>query len=147
MMGLIPLTFASTWLTGATVFLGAFIAALWLSLVIWTARDIRARTPDRRAQILAVLVVVLLNLPGLLIYLLLRPALTLDEAYQATLEEEALLAGLTERARCPGCSRAVSPDWQVCPACSTRLRKPCSKCGKPLDLTWKVCPYCTTPQT
>jgi RNA polymerase subunit RPABC4/transcription elongation factor Spt4 len=136
-----------TWLYAATVFLGAFIAALWLSLVLWTVRDIRARTPDRRAQILAVVVVVLLNLPGLLIYLLLRPPLTLDEAYQATLEEEALLQGLAERARCPGCSRAVSPDWQVCPSCATRLRKPCSKCTKPLDLTWKVCPYCATPQT
>jgi len=143
----IPLVTTQTWLYAATVFLGAFIAALWLSLVIWTARDIRSRTPDRRAQVLAVLVVALLNLPGLLIYLLLRPPLTLDEAYQATLEEEALLQGLAERARCPGCSRAVSSDWHVCPSCATRLRKPCGKCGKALDLTWKVCPYCASPQT
>ncbi len=137
----------TTWLYAITIFLGAFLAALWLSLVLWTVRDIRARTPDRRAQILVALVVVLLNLPGLLIYLLLRPPLTLDESYQATLEEEALLQGLAERARCPGCSRAVSPDWQVCPSCATRLRKPCSKCGKALELTWKVCPHCATAQT
>jgi hypothetical protein len=57
----------STWLYAITVFLGAFVAALWLSLILWTVRDIRARTPDRRAQFLAALVIVLLNLPGLLI--------------------------------------------------------------------------------
>ena len=72
----IPLVTTQTWLYAATVFLGAFIAALWLSLVLWTVRDIRARTPDRRTQVLAVVVVVLLNLPGLLIYLLLRPPRT-----------------------------------------------------------------------
>jgi hypothetical protein len=143
----IPIVTTQTWLYAATVFVGAFIAALWLSLILWTVRDIRSRTPDRRAQVLAVLVVVLLNLPGLLIYLLLRPTLTLDEAYQATLEEEALLQGLAERARCPGCSRVVSPEWLVCPSCATKLRKPCGKCGKALELTWKVCPHCATPQT
>ena len=43
---------------------GAFIAALWLSLVIWTYRDIRRRARDPLARILAVLVVAVLFLPG-----------------------------------------------------------------------------------
>ena len=69
---------------------GAFIAALWLSLVIWTYRDIRRRARDPLARILAVIVVAVLFLPGIVIYLILRPSRTLEEEYQHTLEEEAL---------------------------------------------------------
>ena len=38
----------------ATALGGAILAATWLSLILWTARDIRARSDDRLAQILAV---------------------------------------------------------------------------------------------
>ena len=34
---------------------GAFLAALWLSLIIWTYRDIRARARDPLGRILALL--------------------------------------------------------------------------------------------
>ena len=74
----------------------AFIAALWLSLVIWTYRDIRSRARDPLARVLAVLVVAVLFLPGLLVYAILRPARTLEEEYQRTLEEEALLQTIEE---------------------------------------------------
>jgi RNA polymerase subunit RPABC4/transcription elongation factor Spt4 len=125
-----------------TAFLGAFLAALWLGLVLWTAKDIRARSSDRLAQILAILTVALLTLPGLLLYLLVRPARTLEETYQSSLEEEALLASLAGRITCPGCSRQVESEWRVCPTCTTLLRKPCRDCGRTLDLTWIVCPFC-----
>ena len=74
---------------------GAFLAALWLSLVIWTYRDIRQRARDPLARILAVLVVAVLFLPGILIYLILRPPHTLEDDYQHTLEEEALAERLS----------------------------------------------------
>ena len=37
------------------VFWGAFIAALWISLLIWTYRGIRSRARDMSTRILAVL--------------------------------------------------------------------------------------------
>jgi RNA polymerase subunit RPABC4/transcription elongation factor Spt4 len=123
-------------------FLGAFIAALWLSLVIWTFRDIRARSRDIFAQILATLVVAILNLPGLLIYIMVRPRETLAEAYDRSLEEEALLQSIEERENCPGCSQRISDDWVICPFCHTRLRKSCHHCGRAIHLRWTVCPYC-----
>jgi RNA polymerase subunit RPABC4/transcription elongation factor Spt4 len=126
----------------ATALVGAFLAALWLSLVLWTAKDIRSRSDDRLAQILAVLSVALLTIPGLFLYLLLRPLQTMEEAYQSSLEEEALLASLAGRLACPGCARQVENDWRICPTCSTLLRKPCADCGRMLDLSWNVCPYC-----
>jgi RNA polymerase subunit RPABC4/transcription elongation factor Spt4 len=128
----------------ATALGGAILAATWLSLILWTVRDIRARSDDRLAQILAVTTVALLTIPGLLLYLLLRPSRTLEEAYQSSLEEEALIASLAGRLTCPGCGRQVEHDWRICPACSIVLRKACSDCGRMLDLTWNVCPYCAT---
>ena len=46
---------------------GAFLAALWLSLIVWTYRDIRARARDPLGRILAVLVVAVLFLPGIVV--------------------------------------------------------------------------------
>jgi RNA polymerase subunit RPABC4/transcription elongation factor Spt4 len=124
---------------------GAFVAALWLSLVIWTYRDIRSRARDPLARILAVLVVAVLFLPGIVIYLILRPPYTLDEEYQRTLEEEALLQGIEESSLCPGCGRHTRDNWVVCPNCHTKLKKNCHQCGKLMELPWNLCPYCATP--
>jgi RNA polymerase subunit RPABC4/transcription elongation factor Spt4 len=124
---------------------GAFIVALWLGLVFWTYRDIRSRAQDRLVPILAALLVAVLGPPGVIIYLLLRPRRTLDEAYQHTLEEEALLTEIEDRSVCPGCGIHTQSTWQVCPQCHTRLRKPCSRCNQLMELSWKLCPYCAAP--
>ncbi len=118
-------TSLSGFLLVAVAFGGAFLAALWLALVIWTWRDIRSRARDSLAQVLAVLVVAVLNLPGVLVYLILRPSNTLEEEYQRTLEEEALLASIEDQSLCPGCERRVRDDWRVCPNCHTKLKKSC----------------------
>jgi RNA polymerase subunit RPABC4/transcription elongation factor Spt4 len=123
-------------------FLGAFLAALWLSMVIWTFRDIQARSRDVFAQILATLVVAILTLPGLVIYIMVRPRETLAEAYERSLEEEALLQSIEERDTCPGCGQRVDEDWILCPYCHTRLKKHCHHCGQTIQLPWTVCPYC-----
>ncbi|WKZ34844.1 MAG: zinc ribbon domain-containing protein [Anaerolineales bacterium] len=128
-----------------TAFGGAFIAALWISLVVWTYRDIRARARDPLVQTLAALLVAVLNVPGVLVYLILRPPRTLEEEYQRTLEEEALLQALEDLPLCPGCERRVKDDWQVCPNCHTRLKKTCHNCSKFMELPWNICPYCGTP--
>jgi RNA polymerase subunit RPABC4/transcription elongation factor Spt4 len=126
-------------------FAGAFVVALWVALIVWTYRDIRARARDGLIHILAAVLVALLNLPGVLVYLILRPVRTLEEEYQQTLEEEALLQAIEDQAVCPGCERRIKDDWQVCPNCQTKLKKPCHQCGKLMELPWNICPYCGTP--
>jgi RNA polymerase subunit RPABC4/transcription elongation factor Spt4 len=126
-------------------FAGAFLVALWVALVVWTYRDIRARHRDRMVHILAAVLVALLNLPGVLVYLILRPSRTLEEEYQQTLEEEALLQSIEDQTVCPGCERRIREDWLVCPTCQTKLRKPCHSCGRLMELPWNICPYCGTP--
>lgn len=121
---------------------GALLAAVWLSLIIWTFRDMRSRSRDPFAQILAAVMVALLPGVGLLVYFILRPRETLAIAYERALEEEALLQEIEERPACPGCSRTVDPRWMICPHCHTRLRKACPDCNALMDLHWNVCPYC-----
>lgn len=130
--------------TFAIGFIAAFLAALWLSLIFWTHRDIRQRSRSGFTQTLSVLVVILFSLPGFLLYLILRPPRTLEEEYQHTLEEEALLQAIEESALCPGCTRRIQTDWVVCPVCNTTLKKYCKKCGKLLELPWNICPYCAS---
>jgi RNA polymerase subunit RPABC4/transcription elongation factor Spt4 len=128
-----------------TAFGGAFVVALWISLVIWTYRDIRRRSRDPLVQILSALLVAVLNLPGVIVYLILRPGRTLEDEYQHTLEEESLLQSLEELPLCPGCERRVKEDWQICPNCHTKLKKACHHCSRLMELPWNICPYCGTP--
>lgn len=123
----------------------AFILALWVSLLIWTYRDIRARSKSRFIQILCVLISAILFLPGVLVYLILRPSQTIEEEFQKSLEEEALYQTIEEKSLCPGCGRQVDNDWIVCANCHTKLKKPCHHCKRLLELPWNLCPYCGTP--
>jgi RNA polymerase subunit RPABC4/transcription elongation factor Spt4 len=133
----------------------AYGVILTIGMVVWTYRDIRERTRDNWSQTVAVLLVAILNIPGLVLYLILRPRETLIEAYERRLEAEALMRELPDEPRsCPSCARAVSEDFLLCPYCRTRLRTPCSGCGRALELVWSACPYCaadgphaTTPVT
>jgi RNA polymerase subunit RPABC4/transcription elongation factor Spt4 len=135
---------AGGWFTGLVVYGGMVLAAFWLAMIIWTYRDMRARSRDALAQLVVSVMVAVLTLPGLLIYLFLRPRETLSEAYERSLEEEALLQEIEDKPVCPGCKQRVQDDWQACPNCHTRLKRPCTRCGRMLDLTWDLCPYCAT---
>lgn len=121
-----------------------FLVIFSLSLIIWTFRDIRARTQDFLSQILATVLVALFNVGGLFIYLILRPRQTLAEIYERQLEEESLLAEMTERQTCTNCHARVESDFQVCPSCAQKLKRSCPKCERLLELRWTYCPYCAS---
>lgn len=139
-------SFLNNFLLIAAALGGAFLAALWLSLMVWTYRDIRGRVRDPMVRILAVLLVGVLFLPGVVVYLILRPSQTMEEEYQHMLEEEALLQAIEERTACPGCGRHTAEDWIICPNCYTKLMKTCHACGRLMKLPWSLCPYCGTPE-
>ncbi len=131
--------------------LAAFLTATWIGAVIWAFRDIRSRSRDIFAQVLATLMVLvffpLFPVPGLLLYFILRPRETLSEVYERSLEEEVLLQGIEERLACPGCNRRIEDAFMICPTCHTRLKKACPSCGRLLHLRWNICPYCGAVQT
>ena len=132
----------ASYLTIVIAIFGVLLAAFWLSLVVWAVRDMRSRSRDPFASLLAGLTVLLLPFVGILIYWVLRPPQTLTEVYERALEEEALLQEIEERPSCPGCSRAVQKGWILCPHCHTRLRKQCPDCNELMELQWNLCPFC-----
>ena len=131
--------------------IGAYAAALWFCLVVWTFRDIQKRTRDVLVQILATILVLLFNVPGLMLYLILRPPETLSEMYARNLGEETLLRELSQRDVCPHCQNKVESDFRVCPICRTPLKESCPSCHKLTQLNWQACPFCahslTAPTT
>ena len=72
-----------------TVLLG-YLVLLWISLIIWTTKDIISRTNNVIYQLISIALVVVLNIFGLLIYLGIRPSKTLIEKFFEDLEYEAL---------------------------------------------------------
>ena len=122
---------------------GAYAAAFWFCLVVWTFRDVQKRSRDVLVQILATAIVLFFNIPGLILYTILRPPETLAESYARSLEEESVLLDLEEKTACPGCKRRIQPDYLICPTCRAELKEPCASCGRLLQLGWRLCPYCT----
>lgn len=124
----------------------AYGVVLWLGTIVWTYRDIRERTQDGWSQSVSILLVVIFNIPGLFLYLILRPNETLTEAYERRLEAEALMRDLPDpRPACPSCQRTLNDDFLVCPHCRTQVKAPCSSCARALELSWVICPYCAAP--
>ena len=130
---------------GLTVLL-TYFTALWIAAIWWTLQDIRARTTDALLQIAATLLVVALNLPGVVLYFMLRPQRTLADLYADSLEEEALIRTVNDGKVCPACQEAVEPDYLFCPWCRTRLRQACQRCERPIMVAWEACPYCGAPR-
>jgi hypothetical protein len=125
-----------------TAFSIAFVITLWASLIIWVARDTLQRIKDPLVRILAILLVVILFIPGIVIYLILRPKKTLEDEYQRALEEEALLQSIENRFVCPNCGADSDTEWSYCPNCHSQIKQKCKKCDHVFDLRWKICPYC-----
>jgi RNA polymerase subunit RPABC4/transcription elongation factor Spt4 len=121
---------------------GAYLLALWFVLVVWTYRDIESRSKNVITQVFSTLLVVLFFIPGIVLYLMLRPRETLDATFQRSLEEEYLLQDLEELPLCPSCQRYVEDDFRICPHCRTALRETCGGCGRLVDVRWPICPYC-----
>ena len=113
-------------------------SAPWL----WVYRDVKSRTNDSVSQYVSVFLVLIFNLPGLFLYFILRPQETLTEAYERTLETEAMLQEVERLGTCPSCRRRIEEDYLLCPYCRTSLRKPCAQCGRALSFGWVACPYC-----
>src|SRR4029453_6134387 len=118
----------------------AYLIALWFALVAWTFRDIESRSRSVFTQVFSTLLVVLFFVPGLLLYLILRPKEPLDQAFQRPLEEEYLLQDLDDLPLCPGCQRTVDPEFVLCPHCQTALKEPSPACSPLAHLPWGAWP-------
>lgn len=129
----------------AGTIVGAYLGALWLAALIWTIRDVRDRSDDPVTQIVAFLIVFIFNLPGWVLYQVVRPPMTLADIYERQLEEEALRRELDDALVCPNCAREIADEYVACPHCTTALKHPCSECERAISFAWLACPWCATP--
>jgi hypothetical protein len=130
------------WAIWAGVLSGTYLLVMWVAALYWTYRDAVARSRDPMLHGIALATVIVFNLPGLLLYLILRPKTTLTERYEHQLEAEALLHEIQEQPSCPQCRRKIEPEFLACPFCRASLRTACEQCAKALAFGWVVCPYC-----
>ena len=128
----------------AGIIVGAYLGALWLAALIWTIRDVRDRSADPITQIVAFLIVFIFNLPGWVLYQVVRPPMTLADVYERQLEEEALRRELDDALACPSCAREIADDYITCPYCAMTLKHPCSSCERAVSFSWLACPWCGT---
>ena len=138
---------AAAILEGAAVAVTIYLIVLWLALAFYVARDARRRSPSWFFTAFAAMLGLLPPFLGPLIYLVIRPPMTLEEERALALEEQALLEPEPDGAGprpCPTCGRDIEPDFIICPYCRTQFARRCSACDRPLRLGWSVCPYCAT---
>lgn len=124
----------------------AYIAVLWLAMLLWVYRDIAARTDDPLLRAVSVALVGVFFAPGLLAYVALRPGETRADALNRRLEQEAFAAEIGDARQCPQCRRAAADEFVVCPYCRASLRTPCEDCGRLLSGDWNACPFCAAPR-
>lgn len=122
--------------------LGLIFVFFWLAVVYWAFVDVSERTKNKFFITLSVVSVLVLNFPGLIVYLMLRPRNTLEEIYWAELERRYLRRETEGLSDCPNCGNYSSSNFLVCPTCGISLRDKCKVCDSYVELDWKYCPYC-----
>jgi RNA polymerase subunit RPABC4/transcription elongation factor Spt4 len=126
---------------------GLYAVVLWLATAYWALRDARSRSENPSFHLFAMGINLVVPYAGLVVYLLVRPGVTLADQRALELEEE-ILAGEPEveagMRPCPACGRQIEMDMVLCPYCHTRFAKRCPNCSRAVRLGWTLCPYCAT---
>ncbi len=122
-----------------------YLVLLWLASAYWAYRDLQSRTANPIAPYLAAVFIILftpfLFVFGILLYRLIRPHETVEEANEGALAQEAMLREMQTQ-HCQTCGRRVEADWLICPYCRGRLRTLCPACNRIYELDWQVCAWC-----
>jgi RNA polymerase subunit RPABC4/transcription elongation factor Spt4 len=122
-----------------------YLVLLWLASAYWAYRDLQSRTANPIAPYLAAVFIILftpfLFVFGIMLYRLIRPHDTVEEANERALAQEAMIREMQTQ-HCQTCARRVEADWLVCPYCSGRLRALCPACTRIYELDWQVCAWC-----
>lgn len=126
--------------------LGFGFLFFWLMVVGWVWGDVLERTKNWFIIFISVVLVLVFNVFGLLVYLLIRPKTTIEEVYWADLERRYLKYETFELKDCPECGYQLRPGFNICPKCGYTIRNECVNCGVAIDKGWEYCPFCKQKQ-
>jgi hypothetical protein len=121
------------------------LVVVWFALIFWTFADARRRLDDPLLIGCATLASVFPYV-GTIVYAIVRPPEYLEDVRLRELEMQAAEARLLalDYQLCPHCDYEVHGDYLRCPNCARRLRDRCPTCTKAVDPNWRVCPFCET---
>ncbi len=122
--------------------LAVVLVIFWLVIVGWVWVDSGERTSKTSLRVGYLLLSILLNIPGLIIYLIIRPSDTIEEIYWADLERRYLKYETSELGDCPKCGAQLFPGYVHCTNCGFRLKVRCPKCNVLVDKDHKYCEFC-----
>jgi RNA polymerase subunit RPABC4/transcription elongation factor Spt4 len=120
----------------------AYLAVLWLAGVAWVAGDVGRRTRDPGMRWFAIAMAGLFFLPGILVYVAIRPAETLADRAERQLETQMLARQSDSAPSCGNCHRHLREEFVRCPYCAWKLGEHCQACQRVNAAEWVVCPYC-----
>lgn len=116
------------------------IVCIWLTCMIWVARDISARTENTTTQIISILLVTILTpIIWIPLYLLIRPT---GWSYDMNGWRESLLIKSVDCLHC-GCKNLISHSF--CVFCGEWLKTKCKECTKEYPFYYEYCPSCWAP--
>ncbi len=114
----------------------------WFFILIWVWFDACDKSDKWIFRIFSVLLVLVFNILGLIIYFLIRPAQSYEDRYWQELEKKYLefeTGGLTN---CKSCDFPLDSSFANCPNCGKGIKVRCGGCDTYIDPSWKFCGYC-----
>lgn len=118
------------------------LVIFWISVVWWVWFDASARTTKTWAKIASVVLVLVFNIFGLIIYLIIRPDQTIEGTYWEDLERRYMKYETSELGDCPQCGAQLYPGFVFCSKCGYELKVKCPDCEVFVDRNYKYCPFC-----
>jgi RNA polymerase subunit RPABC4/transcription elongation factor Spt4 len=125
------------------IFLIVSFMIAWVGIVWWVSQDVLARSRDKLIIAASVALAAIFGPVGALMYLVIRPKRTIQEAQVEHMEREMMLHA-SSTIVCPACNRMAQEDFLACPHCGTALKYPCPNCTKLVQVDWGHCAYCST---
>lgn len=125
-----------------SIILGFVLVLFWLVIIGWVWIDSGERTSKTSLRVIYVILTSVLNIPGLIIYLIVRPSETIEEIYWADLERRYLKYETSDLGDCNKCGHQLFPGFVFCSNCGLEIKKRCSKCGVLINKDHKYCEHC-----
>ncbi len=122
--------------------LGFLLVVFWLFIVGWVWVDSGERTSKKGLRVGYVVLASLLFIPGLIIYLVIRPSETIEEIYWADLERRYLKYETADLGDCPKCGSQLFPGYVHCTNCGYTIKIRCPKCNLLVNKEHKYCEFC-----
>ena len=125
-----------------SIILGMVLILFWLVMIGWVWIDSGERTSKTSKRLIYLFLIIFLNIPGLVIYLIVRPSETIEQIYWADLERRYLKYETSDLGDCSKCGHQLLPGFVFCSNCGNEIKLRCPKCGVLMSKDFKFCSNC-----